>query len=477
MAFLKLSTHTIKQSLSAHSSLALTTAALLYLICLTGTLSVFFEEFERWEQPNIEEYLDYSPNQIQTAIQHFQERVSEQPKTLWIVLPTKAVPRMHVSGDGQEWFINADGSLSEPPLEAWTTMVTKLHMQLHLPEDIGFILVGIMGVILCSLIFSGLLSHPNLFKDAFRWRLGRPTLAQVDLHNRLSIWALPFFLMIAFTGAFIGLMGLFSVIAGTAFYDNDNHALLDAIYGGDPVISEAVPNLDFDNAFKILKTTVPDAVPIYLAIQNINTESQYFEIAATLPERLIYSEIYRFRADGSLINHQRLSDGEAGRQIAYSVYRLHFGHYASFWVKLVYGLLGLALTIICASGINIWLARRKFESVLNDLWVAVVWGLPLSLTVAALLSFYNWPPLRVFGITETIVMVLALAMKKPFKTRGILMALLVMSLLAVALTRTLHRLNEATPAIFPGVNASIVAIAFVLGIVLYRHIHLKVNAR
>ena len=468
MAYLKLSANTVKKSVSAHKSTALAIAALLYLTCLTGTLSVFFEEFERWEQPNIEEYTDYTPAQIHTAIQSFQQRVNHTPKTLWIVLPTEAVPRMHISGGDQEWFINRDGHLSAAPLEAWTAMLTKLHVQLHLPQNIGLILVGILGVLLCSLIFSGLLSHPNIFKDAFRWRRGRQALTQVDLHNRLSIWALPFYLMISFTGAFIGLMGLFSVIAGAAFYNNNGEALLDDIYGSDPEVSEISINLNINTALQTLKSIAPEATPIYLAIQNMGTDGQYFEIAATLPQRLIYSEIYRFHADGSLINRQHFSDGAPGRQVAYSVYRLHFGHYAGQWVKVIYGLLGLALSVICASGINIWLARRKYESSLNDLWVAVVWGLPLALAIAALFSFYNWAPLWVFLSTELVVVVFALLMKQPLKTRWILMTCLSATLAIIVLTREILSFNETVTPTFHQVNLSILMVSLVLGMMLFQ---------
>ncbi|MDF1643947.1 MAG: PepSY-associated TM helix domain-containing protein [Pseudomonadales bacterium] len=467
MAYLKLSTNTVKKSISAHRSIALAIAALLYLTCLTGTLSVFFEEFQRWEQPNIEESTDYTPTQIQTAIQGFQQRVSQMPETLWVVLPTEAVPRMHISGDGQEWFINRDGHLSVPPQEPWTTMLTKLHVQLHLPQNIGLILVGILGVLLFGLIFSGLLSHPNIFKDAFRWRRGRQALTQVDLHNRLSIWALPFYLMISFTGAFIGLIGLFSFIAGAAFYDNDNEALLDDIYGGDPEISIASVNLDIDKAFNTLESMAPEAKPIYLAIQNLGTDKQYFEIAATLPQRLIYSEIYRFHGDGSLINHQQFSDGAVGRQIAYSVYRLHFGHYAGQWVKVIYGLLGLALSVICVSGINIWLAQRKHESALNDLWVAIVWGLPLALAFSALLSFYHWEPLWVFLSTEFIAVIFALLMKQAHKTRWILMACLTVTLLIIVFMREVLNLNESVPSIFHLVNLIVLVVSLILGTMLF----------
>ena len=462
MKRLSLSVNLVKKSIKAHSSLGVAFGALMYLICLTGTLSVFFEEFERWEQPAIEEYQEYSVGQINRAIGEFQQRVKTTPEKLWIVLPRESVPRMHISGDDQEWFINADGSLSEQPLEAWTNMMTSLHEHLHLPHELGTILVGILGVLLCSLTLSGLLSHPSLFKDAFRWRLGRQALTQLDLHNRLSVWAAPFYLIIALTGAFIGLIGVYGALTSVALYENDIQAVFEVVYGADPEVIDASPVVDLNNAFQTLKAVAPDVTPLFLTIHDMETDAQYLEVFVSVPERLIYSEIYRFHADGSLIDHKGFSDGAVGKQVAYSVYRLHFGHFAGFWVKVVYGLLGLALTVVCVSGINIWLVKRKFESVLNDVWVAVVWGLPLALAVAALFSFYGMAPLTVFGVTQIVTLIFSIVIKQPDKARWFLIAALVLSLSATVLARTVGVLNESVTPVFYGVNLSIFAVIIVL---------------
>jgi len=190
---IKPSANFVKQSLNAHSAIGLFIGALLYFICLTGSLAVFFEEFERWEQPTIPEFQDYSAPQIEHAVTHFLDRSETTPETLYVVLPTDAVPRMHIADEQQEWFVKPDGSLTEPPKEGWTLMLKKLHAQLHLPETIGMIIVGIVGVLLCSLILSGLFTHARLFKDAFHFRRGGSIrLAQADLHNRLSVWGTPF---------------------------------------------------------------------------------------------------------------------------------------------------------------------------------------------------------------------------------------------------------------------------------------------
>ena len=42
----------VRAMLAGHSALGLAFAALIYIVCLTGTLTVFLYEFQRWEQPN-----------------------------------------------------------------------------------------------------------------------------------------------------------------------------------------------------------------------------------------------------------------------------------------------------------------------------------------------------------------------------------------------------------------------------------------
>ena len=58
----------VKQALSAHAAIGLLAGALLYLICLTGTLTVFYEEWQRIEQPGAPEMASIEPDAVQTAI-------------------------------------------------------------------------------------------------------------------------------------------------------------------------------------------------------------------------------------------------------------------------------------------------------------------------------------------------------------------------------------------------------------------------
>lgn len=412
----------IKKMFDAHSVVGLAVGAIMYLICLTGSLAVFYPEFERWEQPNVAEYNELSSNSVSKAYQEYLHQVNTPKKSVYVVLPTAEVPRAHLSDGEQEWWLNRDGTFAEAVRKPWTEMLQELHLYLHLPKNIGLILVSFFGVLLAHLIISGVLTHSRIFKDAFtlNWG-GTGQKQQIDLHNRLSVWGLPFHTMIAITGAFFGLVSILVVIAASAFYDNDREALIADIYGHEPIISNA-PALNIERSLANMAIADKQATPIYVVVQNIGSEQQFIEIAATLPQRLIYSEIYQFHADGEYIGQQGMANGPIGRQALYSIYRLHFGHFGNVVVKFAYLIFGLALTYISVSGINIWLNKRGRVDNINYLWCGLVYGAPLALSTALMATVYisasaYWS----FWITLIICMAIAWLVKNVNKIRHVLL--------------------------------------------------------
>lgn len=393
----------VRRSLDAHSAIGLVVGALMYLICLTGTLAVLMESFERWEQPHISEFREAQPAAVANAVANYRARMtetlSEPPGHLWVVMPVPTLPRMHVADEEQEWWTDINGQFEEPPAAPWTEMLVALHVHLHLPQTVGIILVSAAGAMLIALIVSGVFAHPRLFRDAFTLRRGgAKRLEQADLHNRLSVWGLPFHLMIAVTGAFYGLVGLLVLAAAALFYNGDRDALFDQIYGADPVLAAPVVQVDTTAALRHLAGHAPGATPLYLVIHDMDTPAQFMEIAASVPGRLAYSEIYRYDATGNYLGSQELTTGLTGRQFLYSLYRIHFGAFGGHLTRITWVLLGLALTIVSVTGVNIWLARRGRTDWINDLWAGFVWGSPLALAVSAFTSIaMGLTPIAVFG--------------------------------------------------------------------------------
>ena len=392
-----LSSRLVKDSLAAHSALGLVLGMLMYLICLTGTLIVFEEQLLRWEQPEVPEFTNYDGAFAQEAMRQARTLAAADEETLRLWVPTAHAPRAFLEVGGESYWVSPEGALLDARHAPWTDMVAALHTTLHLPTTIGMGLVSAVGAMLVALIISGVLSHPRIFRDAFRLRRGgAERLQEADLHNRLSVWGLPFHLMIGITGAYFGLVGLMVAIAAPAFYAGDYDAMLHDVFGDDPVLEQPLMRGNFERALEEFRALAPEAEPIYFATQQPDTPGQYLEIAATVPGRLAYSEIWRFSSSGELLGQQGLTSGAWGGQLLYSVYRLHFGWFGGTAVLFIYALLGLALTIVSSTGINIWLARRAHENWLNHAWCGTVWGAPLALALAALATLVALPPLPVF---------------------------------------------------------------------------------
>jgi uncharacterized iron-regulated membrane protein len=428
-------------------------------------VSVFAQEFERWQQPDIAAVERLDSNAITTAYQQLLARQTSAVKALWIMLPFDGdATRAHASDGQREWFIDKDGNLTQTVTGGWVEMIRSLHYYLHLPETFGMIVVGMIGVFFMALIISGILSHASIIKDAFKFRANRShQLQQTDLHNRIGVWGLPFISMSAITGAFIGVANILIFSVATLYFNGDTDAVVDAVYGKDVTITGKNEPYNVDRALTVLAEKAPTAVPIYIAFHNPNTENQVLEIAATLPEKLVYSEIYRFDAAGNYINSQHLSDGPSGRQIAYSVYRLHFGQFDGFFVKVLYAIFGLATTILTVSGVNIWLSKRRYQTQLNQYWTSLVWGLPIAITSAAIIAL--WLPLLVvvaFWLIWLSVILLGPNFFTAQNNRKYLRLILGSNLILLAGLHYLHFGNQIQDATAHWVNITLVCLGIVI---------------
>ncbi len=391
----------IRSQLSVHRIFGMASAAILYLVCLSGTVVVFHNELLRLEQPEVEETFELPAQYHAKIINEYLQRIAPQrealPETVYLVMPTQDLPRPHVTDGIDEWYLDAQGEFLQQPDTPWTEMITGLHTHLHLPHVLGSAIIGLTGVLMTALIFSGVVAHPTIFKDAFRLRRqAADRLQATDWHNRLSVWGLPFHLMIGITGAFMGISTVLVGVLAALYFDNNQEQAIAAVYGDDPVVESRSGSVDYPTALANLEQHAPAAEPIYLALHRPGQTDQLLEIAARLPDRLTYSEIYRFDADGQLINHQGLADGPIGRQVAYSTYRLHFGNFASLQVKVLYAMMGIALSMVCVYGVNIWLSRKKVQGPLRQIWQGWVWGLPAVMLLCLILSWLpaSWLPLN-----------------------------------------------------------------------------------
>ena len=400
-----------KRSLQSHTWLGLVISAVMFLICLSGTIAVLHKEFERWEQPNIPETTEYTVEQVERAYTSFTEQYSDDTHHYYFVFPGTGIPRLVMEDDHRAHFVDEQGTLIEQENVTWSQMLVDLHLYLHLPHSFGMILVSACGALLCALIVSGLMAHPRIIKDAFKFRYGGDGLKEnIDMHNRLSVWGTPFHLMIAITGAYFGLAGVFVTLIAQAFYDGDTQAVYDRAFTPEPELVQEIAPPDIGTAMRDLQGRVnTEGNLLFFTVHEPHTPQQFLEFFVKTPERLIYSENYRYDSAGNYLGKAGYSDGDGGMQTLYSVFRIHFGDFIGMPVKILYIVLGMMLTVVSATGMNIWLKKRQTRDALNLLWPAFVWGTPVALVVSALSYFaVAVSPTLVFWVALAVLAGLAL---------------------------------------------------------------------
>ncbi len=427
-SFLKLSSNTVRASLSAHSGLGLFIAALLYLVCFTGVIAVFYPDFERWEQAAIQDITRVNPEVVQKGLEnllawHKNTNPDAKPfEDVWINLPTVEMPRFNVGGRidtiEAQFFVNADGSLGEKVDHEWTHFLVRLHYALTIPGIWGMVLVGVIGMVLVSMVISGIAAHPNIFKNAFSLRVNRgQRQQQVDLHNRIGVWSTPFILALAITGSMIGLGQILLFAFSGSFYKGDTTVIANALFMPHPEATNvAAPFMNTVTILEKLAQEHSNLLPYYFSIHFPETTAQTMEVGVYLPDRLVWYDAFQFNAQGEQVNHLRWPDGEVGTQIYASTYRLHFGNYGGLPVQILYALLGVGMCFLCATGMNIWFRRQqqagKAHSKLERAWLGVVWGFPIAVAISLLIDFSGATQfIAIFWSSSVLLIIAAVALK------------------------------------------------------------------
>lgn len=413
---------TVRAVLSSHSVLGLAFAAIIYLVCLTGTVAVFAPDLQRLELPGMPVATQLAPDAAARALSAAAKQAPGDA-TLRLTLPSPAREGATLVAFNQrferDWAVAEDGSLSL--LEAaWTEFLLQLHICLHLPRTWGGFLVGLTGVALLSSLVSGILAHPRVLRDAFHLRLGGSRrLQEADLHNRLGVWALPFHFTLALTGALLGLSTLIVAVLSLLLYRGD----MGKVYAlfldpPPPVDARAMPMPDIAALIAQAQARMPGVGIESVTVQRAGRADMRITVEGHRSRLLVPQDEVQFDARGRAIHEEHPGDLAMGTRILGGIGQLHFGWFGGFPVRLGYGLLGLALCVVTSSGVTIWLARRRDRGRAaphwERIWGAVCWGQPVLLVLTAILAFFLPAfPLARLWLVLTIVTVAGAAFAKP----------------------------------------------------------------
>ena len=230
-----------RQSMSwLHTWASLILGWLLYAIFLTGTLSFFQSEISAWMKPEFHQSIP-SQSQIQNtqvALNYLQKNHAEAGS--WsIQLPNSRqnVTTLTIRKQGEDPRARRGGervSIDSQTGEVLTARDTRggsflyrFHFELYgLPRTWARWIVGIATMMMLVAIVSGIITHKKIFKDFFTFRSGKGQRSWLDAHNATAVFALPFHIMITFSGL---LLLLFTIMPWgvNQLYENRGQFLQD----------------------------------------------------------------------------------------------------------------------------------------------------------------------------------------------------------------------------------------------------------
>lgn len=201
-----------RQSMSwLHTWVGLVLSVLLYFMFVTGSTGYFRTEIDRWMQPELPPPVAANVSQaqmLQTGLARLAEK-APAAREWYVSLPQGRLnPYLNVWASapegGMPFTENLDAA-SGLPLTARPTgggsALYAMHYLLHyMPERVAMYLVGVAAMFMLIALVTGLVVHKKIFADFFTFRPHKGQRSWLDAHNLSGVMALPFMLMITYSG-------------------------------------------------------------------------------------------------------------------------------------------------------------------------------------------------------------------------------------------------------------------------------------
>lgn len=364
---LKIDRRAVQLYYDVHSWLGIVCGMVFFICVFSGSLALFKDEMTPWEVPAVRTAVDAPRLSVDELLEIAQARLGDD-RDMLVTLPRPGVAaQARAFGEGgiDQVFIDPiDGGVIEAEGRTAFQFLTRLHTDLHLPRPVGRYLVGLLGILMMLSLISGLMAHPKVLKELFLLRR-RPSLRLTfsDLHKQLGVWGLAFGLVMAFTGAVIGLLGLFAPVMVLSSFGGDVDQATEAFQGPhhEPTGIHR-PMLSLEPLIEQVETAHPGHRVGSLAVSHWGDETADvgLHLVATPYRRLVAGETHRFSlVNGEPVHVSSFTDRGVGSRLFGAMHPVHYAMFGGLGLKLMYLLSGLALSFTIASGSVIWLEARR----------------------------------------------------------------------------------------------------------------------
>ncbi|NER61802.1 PepSY domain-containing protein [Pseudomonas sp. MAFF212428] len=358
-----------------HSWLTLPIWFFVLIVCFTGTLAVVSQEIVWLAQPEIRaSQPDGDPpllslDEIRSAVERAQPGVYVST----IIRPDESHFALSVSVTYPDTrsttlYVNPytgviQGQAAQFNFQAFTR---ALHGWWLVPFTNGFswgwYLVSFLALPMLASLVTGLVVYKRFWKGFLKPTLRLKHGARIfwgDFHRLCGIWSIWFIAVISITGIWFLIQAI--------LYDNQISISSNPVL---PVIArENVPTSEAGQPAKVLSLDAVENIAISkipgLDVSFISLPSNAYS-HVSVGGRSWYPLMYQTASinpySGEIEAHELLSDRSKLEFVTESMRPLHTGDFGGIWIKLIWFLFGLILSMMVLSGLLIWTKRTAIAT-------------------------------------------------------------------------------------------------------------------
>ena len=360
---------------------------LLYAVFFTGTLSYFLDEINVWMKPEL--HLSRpSASTAEKALEGMQ-RLAPDAATWTLSLPGERHPAVEASWRAKDAPAGRAGT-QRAELDAATgdaiavretrggSFLYRFHFELYaLPRIWARWIVGIATLFMLVAIISGVITHKKIFTDFFTFRSGKQQRSWLDAHNLTAILALPFHVMITFSGLLL-LMIMLMPWGASAVYEGDTRGYFNELRGNSRPATEQ-PRHERGARVDAGPVAMTSIAPLMETAQRRWPERGVGTIVVTQPNTAGARIELRSQGGNSLVNRgaseRMVFDGVSGQRLdapearpistPTAIYNVltspHLGRFADPLLRWLLFLSGVVGTLMAATGMVLWVVKRLPE--------------------------------------------------------------------------------------------------------------------
>lgn len=386
---------TFRQSMAwLHTWLGLPVGVILYFIFLTGTPGYFESEISHWMRPEEPLSAKIKPREaIGRAWAHLQ---ASAPRAVsWrLILPSgeRGNTTMRLSYEQAKDAAGRPGQLIEEQLDPLTGervnaratggggLLYRMHYQLHyVPQRVGYWLVEVCSMFMLVAIVTGVIVHKKVFKEFFTFRPGKQQRSWLDAHNVLCVVALPFHVMITYSGLLFFADSVMPFVL-TPSYQATSHAQAEREFSAELNASQtrgaarfyfeasaptglSAPLAPIESLLAQVATRWPVADVSEIEVRHPGDAQArvMFRRKETIPVRGGGEHLVFDGVNGELIKDFSAVELTAPGAIYGALIGAHEGRFAGPILRWLYFISGVLGTAMVATGLVLWAAKRRTQ--------------------------------------------------------------------------------------------------------------------